>query len=146
MIHYIQQRNVYVQWGCSLESYSIKTASPTLMRWRWKIFHIQKGLEEHQQMMLKWEADNIRLEKRKLFDTIRCGECNTNKENKDSLLLTRHAWVIYIKYLWGTEEAKQKEGTALSQASRVEHVREKSVSLTWENIEINESVKEQNEV
>lgn len=34
----------------------------------------------------------------------------------------------FIKYLWRTEGAKQKEGTALNQASREGHVREKRVT------------------
>lgn len=34
----------------------------------------------------------------------------------------------FIKYLWGTEGAKQKEGTALNQASRDGRVRDKYVT------------------
>lgn len=36
----------------------------------------------------------------------------------------------FIKYLWGTKGAKQKEGTALNQASRDGCVRDKYMSHT----------------
>lgn len=133
-------------WACPFEKYSIKVASPTQMSWRWKIFEKRptQRPEEQKQMMLTGETQYQAITRENspcpsLSDVVDATQ--TIKLKSCSYLPGMPVW--FIKYLWGTEGAKQKEGTAFSQASRVGHVREKSVSQTWKNFKINESVKEE---
>lgn len=114
-------------WACIQYQSSFPNTGKLAMKDVW-----EKRPEEQKQMKLKGETQHQAIERElspcpSLSDVVDATQ--TKKTKSCSYLPGMPVW--FIKYLWGIEGAKQKEGTVLSQASRVGHVREKSVSQTW---------------